>query len=62
LNEKKQIKLPMFESAQEQLEMMVSFSEDQKIYFQGLTFLPTNFKLSVAPTRALTPERASLED
>jgi hypothetical protein len=52
----------MFESAQEQLEMMVSFSEDQKIYFQGLTFLPTNFKLSVAPTRALTPEKASLED
>lgn len=33
----------------------------QKIYFGGLTILPCNIKLSVAPARALTPEQAALE-
>jgi len=33
----------------------------QKIYFGGLTILPCNIKLSVAPARALTPAQALLE-
>ena len=33
----------------------------QKIYFGGLTILPCNIKLSVAPARALTPTQALLE-
>jgi Vacuolar-sorting-associated 13 protein C-terminal len=35
--------------------------ERQKIYFGGLTILPCNLKLSVAPARALTPAQAALE-
>lgn len=61
LDEKKRIQLPTFPSPEKQLEMISSFSENQKMYFQGLTILPTNIKLSVAPARALTPEQASLE-
>jgi hypothetical protein len=61
LDEKKQIKFPTLGSPEKHLEMMASFSENQKIYFQGLTILPTNVKLSVAPARALTPEQGSLE-
>jgi Vacuolar-sorting-associated 13 protein C-terminal/Autophagy-related protein C terminal domain len=60
-DEKLQIQLPVFASPEKQLEMIASFSENQKLYFQGLTILPTNIKLSVAPARALTPEQASLE-
>lgn len=33
----------------------------QKVYFGGLTILPCNIKLSVAPARALTPAQAALE-
>jgi hypothetical protein len=33
----------------------------QKIYFGGLTILPCNIKLSVAPARALSPAQAALE-
>lgn len=33
----------------------------QKLYFQGLTILPCNVNLSVAPARALTSSQASLE-
>jgi hypothetical protein len=33
----------------------------QKFYFGGLTILPCNIKLSVAPARALTPAQAALE-
>jgi Vacuolar-sorting-associated 13 protein C-terminal len=33
----------------------------QKFYFGGLTILPCNVKLSVAPARALTPAQAALE-
>jgi hypothetical protein len=58
---KKQIPFPDFESAEKQLKIIASFRENQKLYFQGLTILPTNIKLSVAPARALTPEQASLE-
>ena len=35
--------------------------DKQKIYFGGLTILPCNIKLSVAPARALTPAQAALE-
>ena len=33
----------------------------QKLYFEGLTILPANVNLSVAPARALTPEQVALE-
>jgi len=33
----------------------------QKFFFGGLTIMPCNIKLSVAPARALTPAQASLE-
>eukprot|EP00566_Odontella_aurita_P001299 CAMPEP_0113600808 /NCGR_PEP_ID=MMETSP0015_2-20120614/42898_1 /TAXON_ID=2838 /ORGANISM="Odontella" /LENGTH=881 /DNA_ID=CAMNT_0000509077 /DNA_START=68 /DNA_END=2713 /DNA_ORIENTATION=- /assembly_acc=CAM_ASM_000160 len=33
----------------------------RKLYFEGLTILPCNVSLSVAPARALTPQQASLE-
>lgn len=33
----------------------------QKLYFEGLTILPCNVNLSVAPARALTSTQASLE-
>lgn len=35
--------------------------DSQKVYFGGLTILPCNVKLSVAPARALTPAQAALE-
>ncbi|KAL3925315.1 MAG: hypothetical protein SGILL_000491 [Bacillariaceae sp.] len=61
VDEKRQIPFPDFESAEKQLEQIAAFSENRKLYFQGLTILPTNIKLSVAPARALTPEQAGLE-
>jgi hypothetical protein len=60
-DQKKTIPFPAFESPEKELEKVAAFSENQKIYFQGLTILPANIKLSVAPARALTPEQASLE-
>lgn len=36
-------------------------AENQKVYFHGLTILPCNITLSVAPARALTSAQASLE-
>jgi len=33
----------------------------RKLYFEGLTILPCNVSLSVAPARALTPQQASFE-
>jgi Vacuolar-sorting-associated 13 protein C-terminal len=33
----------------------------QKVYFGGLTILPCNIRLSVAPARALNPAQATLE-
>ena len=59
--QKKTIPFPAFESPQKQLEQIAAFSENQKMYFQGLTILPTNIKLSVAPAKALTSEQARLE-
>jgi len=59
--QKKTIPFPSFESPEKQLEQIAAFSENQKMYFQGLTILPTNIKLSVAPAKALTSEQASLE-
>lgn len=38
-----------------------SGSRRKKIFFGGLTILPCNVKLSVAPARALTPAQAALE-
>lgn len=60
-DDKRRIRLPDFESTAKVMERISSFSENQKLYFQGLSILPTNIKLSVAPARALTPEQASLE-
>lgn len=61
VNEKIRIEPPSYLSPEEQLEIIASFSENQKLYFQGLTILPTNIRLSVAPARALTAEQANLE-
>ena len=60
-DQKKIIPFPNFFSPEKQLEQIASFSENKKMYFQGLTILPTNIKLSVAPAKALTFEQASLE-
>jgi Vacuolar-sorting-associated 13 protein C-terminal/Autophagy-related protein C terminal domain len=59
--QKKTISFPILEIPERKLAKVASFKENQKLYFQGLTILPTNIKLSVAPARALTPEQASLE-
>lgn len=48
-DEKKQLPFPDFERADKQLEALSAFSENRKMYFQGLTIMPTNIKLSVAP-------------
>jgi hypothetical protein len=44
-------------------ENIYSFSESEslRLYFEGLTILPSNVKLSVAPARALTPAQALVE-
>ncbi|KAG7345960.1 vacuolar-sorting-associated protein 13 C-terminal domain containing protein [Nitzschia inconspicua] len=60
-DDKVRIQLPTFLTPEKQLDTIAAFSENQKLYFQGLTILPTNIKLSVAPARALTTEQASLE-
>jgi len=59
--QKKRIPFPTFTSPAKQLEQIAAFSENKKMYFQGLTILPTNIKLSVAPAKALTSDQASLE-
>jgi hypothetical protein len=59
--QKKTIPFPPFESPEIQLERVSAFGENKKMYFQGLTILPTNIKLSVAPARALTSDQAALE-
>ena len=61
MEEKKTIPFPKFTSPEEQLDQISAFSENKKMYFQGLTILPTNIKLSVAPAKALTLQQASLE-
>ena len=60
-DQKKITPFPKFISPEEQLSQIAAFSESKKMYFQGLTILPTNIKLSVAPAKALTLEQASLE-
>lgn len=60
--QKKYIPFPHFETSEELLKRAAAFgSENKKLYFQGLTILPCNITLSVAPARALTPTQASLE-
>ena len=61
MEDKKTIPFPKFTSPEEQLDQISAFSENKKMYFQGLTILPTNIKLSVAPAKALTLQQASLE-
>jgi hypothetical protein len=58
---KKTLPFPLLGSPDQKLAEVGSFNENRKLYFQGLTILPTNIKLSVAPARALTPEQANLE-
>lgn len=60
-DQRKTIPFPSFASPEKQLEQIAAFSENEKFYFQGLTILPTNIKLSVAPAKALTSEQANLE-
>jgi hypothetical protein len=60
--QKRSIAFPDFESPEKEMERAAAFgAENQKMYFQGLTILPCNITLSVAPARALTPVQASLE-
>jgi Vacuolar-sorting-associated 13 protein C-terminal/Autophagy-related protein C terminal domain len=59
--QKKAIPFPAFDTPEKELEKVAAFSENMKMYFQGLTILPTNIKLSVAPARALTSDQAALE-
>lgn len=60
--QKRYIMFPHFDPPEQILERAASFgSENQKLYFQGLTILPCNINLSVAPARALTPAQAALE-
>lgn len=61
VEQNKIIAFPNFISPEKQLEQIAAFSENKKMYFQGLTILPTNIKLSVAPAKALTFEQANLE-
>jgi len=56
------IPFPDIESMIEQLECANAVGVgSQKLYFEGLTILPCNINLSVAPARALTSTQASLE-
>lgn len=56
------IPLPDIISRAKELEEAANASVGrQKFYFGGLTILPCNIKLSVAPARALTQSQASLE-
>jgi hypothetical protein len=60
--QKRYITFPQFESTEQIMERAAAFgSENQKLYFQGLTILPCSINLSVAPARALTPTQAALE-
>lgn len=56
------LRLPEIHKKVNNLQTMTTlYTERQKIYFGGLTILPCNIKLSVAPARALTPAQAVLE-
>jgi hypothetical protein len=60
--QKKYISFPHFESPQQIMDRAAAFgAENKNLYFQGLTILPCNINLSVAPARALTPTQAALE-
>lgn len=62
LDNKKIMPLPDVESVVKALEKAVDVGVDsQKFYFGGLSVLPCNIKLSVAPARALTAPQAALE-
>lgn len=55
------IPFPDIESMVQQLEGARVGVGSQKLYFEGLSILPCNINLSVAPARALTSSQASLE-
>jgi hypothetical protein len=60
--QKRIILFPNFENQAKEMERAAAFGVgNSKLYFEGLTILPCNINLSVAPARALTPEQASLE-
>jgi hypothetical protein len=60
--QKRFIAFPHFESAETETKRAAAFgTENQKMHFQGLTILPCNITLSVAPARALTATQGSLE-
>eukprot|EP00980_Cylindrotheca_fusiformis_P027998 scaffold22575_cov141-Cylindrotheca_fusiformis.AAC.29 len=60
--QKKFIPFPHFDTPEQIMAQAAAFgSENQKLYIQGLTILPCNINLSVAPARALTPIQAVLE-
>jgi hypothetical protein len=60
--QKRCISFPVFLSSEKETERAAAFgAENKKLYFQGLTILPCNITLSVAPARALTAAQASLE-
>jgi hypothetical protein len=60
--QKQRIPLPDIESIVQSLKGANAVGVgSQKLYFEGLTILPCNVNLSVAPARALTSTQASLE-
>lgn len=60
--QKRCISFPVFLSMEKEIERASAFgAENRKLYFQGLSILPCDITLSVAPARALTPAQASLE-
>lgn len=60
--QKRFIPFPEHETSEQALQRAAAFGlENQKMYFQSLTILPCNIKLSVGPARALTASQASLE-
>jgi hypothetical protein len=62
IEQKRTIPFPDFEQQEKKMERAAAFGVgNQKVYFEGLTILPCNVNLSVAPARALTPAQASLE-
>jgi hypothetical protein len=61
-DQKKVMTFPNVEGFVQSLQNAVEVGvTNQKFYFGGLSILPCNIKLSVAPARALTPAQAALE-
>lgn len=62
LDQKRMISFPDMDKYEHEIDRAAeSGVQNQKLYFEGLTILPCNIILSVAPARALTAAQANLE-